>query len=65
MISHLVKQNPKIELGLGTIATGVLENEPILSPLNLTRDVQIAKDLGIETVTIFRLGGLTKEYTLI
>ncbi len=48
--------------GIGTTATGIHQNEPILSPQNLKRDLQILKDLNIQETVIFRLGGLTKEH---
>lgn len=56
------KENSNLELGLGTIATGVLGNEPILSTQNLERDLKLIKDHGFQTATIFRLGGLTTGY---
>lgn len=60
----LLKKEKKLdfEIGLGTIAVGVLENEPILSPKNLARDLAFMNDNHFETVTIFRLGGLNEEY---
>lgn len=54
--------NSNLELGLGTIATGVLGNEPILSLENMARDLGFMKDNGFKTATIFRLGGLTQDY---
>jgi hypothetical protein len=62
IIDIVTKQNPKLELGLGTIATGVMGNEPILSPKNLTRDLSFMKKNNFETATIFRLGGFDMEY---
>jgi len=56
------EKNKKLELGLGTIATGVLENEPIISSLDLTRDLIFMRENGFETATIFRLGGFNEEY---
>ncbi len=50
------------QVGLGTIATGILGDEPILSPKNLDKDLAFLKKHGIETAVIFRLGGLNKEY---
>ncbi len=49
-------------VGLGTIATGVLGNEPKLSPKQLERDLRIAKESGVGEAVIFRLGGLNKSY---
>ncbi len=48
--------------GYGTIATGVLGNEPILKFEQLTTDLQNAKDAKIKECVIFRLGGLNKSY---
>ena len=48
--------------GFGTIAIGIQENEPILSPKILGRDLKLAKQQKIQEVVIFRLGGLNKEY---
>jgi hypothetical protein len=54
--------NPDLELGLGTIATGVLGDEPILSPEALAHDLVFMQENGFKTATIFRLGGLDDEY---
>lgn len=51
-----------VGFGLGTIAIGVLGNEPILSPEDLSKDLQWAKESGVEEVFIFRLGGLNESY---
>lgn len=65
-ITELHKMYGKnLQVGLGTIATGILGNEPILSPENLERDLKEMKKIGIEEVVIFRLGGLNKEYVKI
>lgn len=50
------------QVGLGTIAIGILGNEPILPPKNLEKDLDFIKKQGIEIAVIFRLGGLNKEY---
>lgn len=52
----------KFVVGLGTITTGVLGNEPILSEEQLQSDLRLAKESGVKEVVVFRLGGLTKEY---
>ncbi len=58
----------QLELGkkyipaLGTIASGIQGNEPILSLEKLKQDLTIAREQRIKEVIIFRLGGLTKEY---
>ncbi|NQV91299.1 hypothetical protein HQ489_02395 [Candidatus Woesearchaeota archaeon] len=48
--------------GYGTIATGVLGNEPILKVKQLEKDLQHAQDADLKEVVIFRLGGLNEEY---
>lgn len=53
-----------VGFGLGTIAIGVLGNEPILSPENLRADLQWAKESNAKEVFIFRLGGLNESYIL-
>ena len=65
-IKH-IKKLPKelknnLQIGLGTIATGILGNEPILSPENLDRDLSFCGKQNIHTVVIFRLGGLNNQY---
>jgi len=52
----------ELSLGLGTIATGVLGTEPMLSPEDLEMDLQFAQDQNVESVAIFRLGGLDAKY---
>lgn len=55
--------NPKfLSVGIGTIATGVFGNEPILPPEGLYKDLEWAKSTGTDEIFIFRLGGLNKEY---
>lgn len=54
--------NKNIELGLGTIAVGVLGNEPNLPPKDLSRDLSFMKENNFETATIFRLSGFNEEY---
>lgn len=56
------KFNPDLQLGLGTIATGVLGDEPILSTPSLKKDIDFMKANNIETGIIFRLGGLNEDY---
>lgn len=55
-------EGDNIQVGLGTIAKGSLGWEPILSPEALERDLAFVKSCGVKTVTIYRLGGLNKEY---
>jgi len=56
------KYGQNLQVGLGTIATGILGNEPILSPKKLDRDLNFLRENGIETAVIFRLGGLNEKY---
>jgi len=52
----------KFMVGLGTIATGMNGDEPLLFEDTLERDLRIARDVGLEEVIIFRLGGLNRGY---
>ncbi|MFP4524412.1 MAG: hypothetical protein ACLFO2_03840 [Candidatus Woesearchaeota archaeon] len=52
----------RLQLGLGTIATGVMGDEPKLSPEGLDRDLSFCQELGVSTAVVFRLGGLDKRY---
>jgi hypothetical protein len=57
------RAHPKrVGFGLGTIATGVQGNEPILSLEGLAADFAWASRSGVEEVFIFRLGGLTTDH---
>ncbi len=62
--NHLknLKNKTQYSVSLGTIAHGVLNNEQILSPENLEKDLNFVKKSGFKKVIIFRLGGLNKEY---
>ena len=57
-----LKNKNKSSISLGTIAIGILGNEPILSPNKLRGDLEFVKKAGFDKVIIFRLGGLNKEY---
>ena len=46
----------------GAIAQGVHQNESILSCEQLKKDLEIAQDVGVKEVVIFRLGGLDGVY---
>jgi hypothetical protein len=48
-------------IALGTIASGVNGNEPVLSGSQLKRDLKLVKESGIEESIIFRLGGLQES----
>ena len=52
----------RLHIGLGTLTHGILGNEPVISLKILERDLRICKELGIEEVILFRLGGMNKEY---
>lgn len=66
MKQHIEKRSREIgerlQVGLGTIAGGILGNEPILTPENLDKDLSFCKKQKINTVVIFRLGGLNTQY---
>lgn len=49
-------------VGLGTIATGMEGDEPILPPEGLERDLKFLKEIGVQHAVIFRLGGIDEEY---
>jgi len=49
-------------VAFGTIAVGILGNEPRLKADKLARDIKIADKAGVKEIVIFRLGGLDKEY---
>jgi hypothetical protein len=52
----------KLCIGLGTLAHGILGTEPVISLELLERDLNICKELGVNEVILFRLGGMNKEY---
>jgi len=52
----------KLQVGLGTIAGGILGDEPVLSPKELDKDLSFYEKQNIDTVVIFRLGGLNRDY---
>ena len=49
-------------LAYGAIAKGISGKEPLLSLKQLDKDLSIAKELNVNEVIIFRLGGLNKNY---
>jgi hypothetical protein len=57
-----LKNKSNYSLSLGTIARGIIGNEPILSAENLDNDVKFVKEAGFEKVIIFRLEGINKDY---
>lgn len=49
-------------LSLGTIGTGAFGNEPCYrDPRELARDVEIARDAGIDELSLFDLGGVVRR----
>jgi hypothetical protein len=57
-----LKNKNNYSISLGTIATGILGNEPILLPEDLEGDLGFVKKAGFNKIVIFRLGGLNKNY---
>ena len=51
-----------LQIGLGTIAIGIFGNEPILKPEKLDKDLYFCKKNKINSVVIFRHGGLNNLY---
>ena len=66
LLDHLQKDMQKFSkryiVGYGTIAIGVGGDEPLLSPRQLEKDLEIAQKAGVQEVVIFRLGGLNSKY---
>ena len=56
-----IKNKNDYSISLGTIAIGILGDEPILSPQKLERDLKFVKDSGFKKIVIFRLEGINKE----
>ena len=57
-----LKNKDNYSISLGTIAIGILGNEPILLPKSLREDLEFVKKAGFNKIVIFRLGGLNKDY---
>lgn len=57
-----VKNKSQYSISLGTIARGISDNEPILSPEDLERNLKFVKQAGFNKTIIFRLCGLNKKY---
>ena len=49
-------------VALGTIARGVFGNEPILPPRDLAKDLSDLRQLEVDDIALFRLGGLDEPY---
>lgn len=61
-VEDFVAREDDVAVGLGTIATGEFEDEPILSPAGLTADLEQMAAAGASEVVVFRLGGLDDDY---
>ena len=61
-LKKIKKKFPKLTVALGTLAKGILGSEPVLSPKALEKDLKLMKELSINEITLFRLGGLNKDY---
>ncbi len=57
-----VKDKSNYSISLGTLAIGILGDEPILSPEKLEKDLEFVKRAGFDKVIIFRLEGINKKY---
>lgn len=57
-----IKDKENYSISLGTIAIGILGNEPILPLEKLEKDLEFVKNSGFKKAVIFRLGGLNKDY---
>ena len=56
------QKDKNVIIGLGPIASGILGNEPMVSPKTLDHNLQFIQKVGVKKVYIFRLGGLNQEY---
>lgn len=52
----------KFVVAYGTIAPGIMKNEPMLSCEQLERDLSIADKANVNEVVVYRLGGLNRKY---
>ena len=57
-----IKNKKNYSISLGTLAKGILGNEPILSSEKLEKDLKFVRKAGFDKVIIFRLGGINKKY---
>lgn len=57
-----IKDKTNYSISIGTIAKGILGNEPILSTKKLEKDLIFVQKEGFEKVVIFRLEGLNRNY---
>ncbi|MCK5624602.1 hypothetical protein KAI04_02055 [Candidatus Pacearchaeota archaeon] len=57
-----IKNKKNYSISLGTLAIGILGNEPILSSKKLEKDLEFVKKAGFKKIIIFRLEGINKKY---
>ena len=57
-----IKNKDNYSISLGTIAVGILGNEPILPPEKLEQDLNFVKKAGFKKIIIFRLEGINEKY---
>jgi len=57
-----IKNKKTYSISLGTLAIGILGNEPVLLPKNLEKDLKFVREVGFDKAIIFRLEGINKEY---
>lgn len=56
------KYGNNLLIGLGCLATGMDNNEKLLSAEQLKRDLRLCKESGVGEVVLFRIGGLNEDY---
>jgi len=61
-IDGVEEYGSRFRIGLGCIAKGISKLEPILTPEELARDLEIAKEYGVVEAIVYRLGGLNEKY---
>lgn len=57
-----IQLGENLQIGLGAIAVGINGDEPILKPENLDKDLSFCEKNKIDSVVIFRLGGINNLY---
>lgn len=63
LLTYEIKKNPtNTSIGLGTIAKGVFQHEPILHPDDLRHDIRFLSSQGVQHIVVYRLEGLTDIY---
>jgi len=62
IVSQHNRYDDKLQVALGAIDMGRSGKGPLISPEQLDKDLKFSYDIGINTATIFRLGGLNESY---